>query len=135
MGNLVLLIPFLTALAAVLAKDRMHSIIIIFSYLTFEGMFKLLSGYHPIVHIGVDIAFWGLLSVWIAIAIVSRNTRLPRVPFMKLLTVHVAWIALLVFSPYTFRRHFRTNRDYQRRVNGMSIRKGYPTTRQQKSGP
>jgi len=99
--NLVLLIPLLTAVAAILARDRLHSILIVFSYLAFEGMFKLLSGYHPLVHIGVDIVFWSILAVWIAIAVVARRTQLPRVPFITLLTIHVAWIVMLVFSPYT----------------------------------
>lgn len=101
MRSLIILVPVLTALAAVFVRDRVTAITVFLCYLTVEGFFKLASGYHPLVHIGADIVLWSIVAVWVATAVVSRNTRLPRVPFFTLLVLHAIWVLLLVFSPYT----------------------------------
>jgi hypothetical protein len=101
MRNLVLLIPFLAAIAAVATKDRVLAVLILFCYLTVEGMLKLMSSYHPLVHIGTDIVLWSMVAAWAAIALASGRKRVPRVPFLTLLILHVTWVLLLVFSPYT----------------------------------
>ncbi|KPJ83916.1 MAG: hypothetical protein AMS18_17105, partial [Gemmatimonas sp. SG8_17] len=101
MRYLVLLIPFLAAIAAVATKDRVLAVLILFYYLTVEGMLKLMSNYHPLVHIGTDIVLWSLVAAWAAIALASGRKRLARGPFLTLLLLHVTWVLLLVFSPYT----------------------------------
>ncbi|UCF41480.1 MAG: hypothetical protein JSW43_03875 [Gemmatimonadota bacterium] len=101
MGRLIVLVPLLAAVAALSARNRMLSIVILFGYLTLEGLFKLLSGYHPVVHIGTDIVLWMLVAVWAATALLQGHARLPRVPFFIILVLHVVWVLLLVFSPYT----------------------------------
>jgi hypothetical protein len=101
MSNLILLAPFLAALVALLAKDRLHSVIILLCYLSLEGLFKLMSGYHPIVHIGVDIVLWTMIAAWSMMAILSRRTKIPRIPLLLIVLLHIAWVLLLVFSPYT----------------------------------
>jgi hypothetical protein len=101
MTFLVLLAPFVAAAVALAVKDRVTAILVFLCYLSIEGLLKLLSGYHPIVHIGADIVLWTLVAVWAAAAVLQGRPRLPHVPFFVLVVLHVVWVALLVFSPYT----------------------------------
>jgi hypothetical protein len=76
-------------------------VVVFLVYLSLEGFLKLLSNYHPVVHIGTDIVLWTLISVWVAKAVVRRETKLPAMPMRILILLHVSWILMLVFSPYT----------------------------------
>jgi hypothetical protein len=88
-------------LAALALRSRLLALCLFFSYLTFEGILKLLSGYHPIVHIGADIVLWTMVGYWIVRAVLRGDAGLPRVPMLTVLILHTVWIILLVFSPYT----------------------------------
>ncbi len=101
MGTLALLLPFVAAIVALARASWFWGLMVFFIYLSIEGMVKLTGNYHPIVHIGVDIVLWAIVGVWVAKAILQRRTQLPRVPFFTVLVLHVIWISLLVFSPYT----------------------------------
>ena len=101
MSFLVVGAPFAVAFVAVLFRDKLNAIILFFCYLTVEGLLKLMSGYHPFVHIGADIVLWSLIAVWIAKAIAARRPRVPRVPLATILGLYVVWILMLLFSPYT----------------------------------
>ncbi len=101
MRYLVLLAPFIAAFIALTMRTRTQALVVLFIYLSVEGMLKLLSGYHPVVHIGMDITLYLVLGVWVAGAVARRESRLPRVPFVIVLVLHVAWVMALVFSPYT----------------------------------
>ncbi len=101
MRYLVLLAPFIAAFIALTMRTRTQALVVLFIYLSVEGMLKLLSAYHPVVHIGMDIALYLVLGVWVAGAVARRESRLPRVPFAMVLVLHVAWVMALVFSPYT----------------------------------
>ncbi len=101
MRYLVLLTPFIAAAIALSMRDRLKAMIVFFAYLSVEGFLKLVSNYHPVVHIGSDIMLLSVVGIWIAVAVLRRDTRLPRVPFVVPLILHMVWIVLLVFSPYT----------------------------------
>jgi hypothetical protein len=101
MSTLALLLPFIAAAVALARGSWFWSLLVFFSYLTVEGMVKLVGNYHPIVHIGVDIVLWSIVGVWVAKAVLDRRTHVPKVPFFMVLVLHVVWISLLVFSPYT----------------------------------
>jgi ABC-type multidrug transport system fused ATPase/permease subunit len=101
MSTIALALPFL-AVAVALARARLvWGVFVFFVYLSVEGMIKLAGNYHPVVHIGVDIVLWGILGAWVAKAIIARRTRVLRVPLLTVLVLHVTWVSLLVFSPYT----------------------------------
>lgn len=101
MSTLALLLPFVAAIIALARASWFWGLMVFFIYLSIEGMVKLAGNYHPIVHIGVDVVLWAIVGVWVAKAILQRRTRLPRVPFFTVLVLHVVWVSLLVFSPYT----------------------------------
>ncbi len=101
MRILALIAPFAAGLLAILARDRMTALLIFFGYLSVEGMIKLMGNYHPVVHIGLDIVLWMMIGVWVMRAILARRASLPRVPMLALVGLHVTWIIVLLFSPYT----------------------------------
>ena len=101
MRYLVLLAPFIAAFVALTMRTRAQALVVLFIYLSVEGMLKLVSGYHPVVHVGMDIALYLVLGVWIAGALARREARIPRVPFIFILFLHTAWVVALVLSPYT----------------------------------
>ena len=101
MSTLALLLPFVAAIIALARASWFWGLMVFFIYLSIEGLVKLAGNYHPIVHIGVDVVLWAIVGVWVAKAILQRRTRLPKVPFFTVLVLHVIWISLLVFSPYT----------------------------------
>ena len=101
MSTLALLLPFVAAIIALARASWFWGLMVFFIYLSIEGMVKLVGNYHPIVHIGVDVVLWAIVGVWVAKAILQRRTQLPRVPFFTVLVLHVVWVSLLVFSPYT----------------------------------
>ncbi len=101
MRYVILLAPFVAALLALRMRDRLAAMLVVFMYLSVEGLLKLLSGYHPIIHIGVDILLWIVVAIWMAVALLLRQSRLPRVPFLLPLGFFVVWVVLLVLSPYT----------------------------------
>lgn len=101
MRTLFLLAPLAAAFIALRSRDRLTAIVVFFGYLSVEGLLKLLTDYHPVVHIGADIVLWTLVGVWGAMAILRRDARLPQVPFFLPLVFYVAWVALLILSPYT----------------------------------
>ena len=101
MGTLALLTPFVAAAVALSRTSWFFGLTVFFVYLSIEGLVKLVGNYHPIVHIGVDIVLWTIVTVWLAKAVVERRTGLPRVPFFTLLLLYIIWVSLLVFSPYT----------------------------------
>ena len=101
MSTLALLLPFVAAIIALARASWFWGLMVFFIYLSIEGMVKLVGNYHPIVHIGVDVVLWAIVGVWVAKAILQRRTRLPRVPLFTVLVLHVVWVSLLVFSPYT----------------------------------
>lgn len=101
MSTLALLLPLVAAIVALARASWFWGLMVFFIYLSIEGLVKLVGNYHPIVHIGVDIVLWAIVGVWVAKAILQRRTQLPRVPFFTVLVLHVIWVSLLVFSPYT----------------------------------
>ena len=101
MSTLALLLPFVAAIVALARASWFWGLMVFFIYLSIEGLVKLAGNYHPIVHIGVDIVLWAIVGVWVAKAILQRRTQLPKVPFFAVLVLHVVWVSLLVFSPYT----------------------------------
>ncbi len=101
MSTLALLLPFVAAIVALARASWFWGLMVFFIYLSIEGLVKLVGNYHPIVHIGVDIVLWAIVGVWVAKAILQGRTHLPKVPFFTVLALHVIWVSLLVFSPYT----------------------------------
>jgi hypothetical protein len=75
-------------------------LMIFFAYLSVEGMLKLLTNYHPIVHIGADIILFFILVRWVGNKIITGEP-FERTPYFGLIALHSFWIMIQVFNPYS----------------------------------
>ncbi len=94
-------VPLAVAVLCIWLGRRLLTAIVIFAYLSIEGLLKLLSNYNRIVHVGIDIIVLSVATAWVLDAIVMRRTRLPRLPWVPLILAYAAWIVLEVFNPYS----------------------------------
>ena len=101
MRYFVLLAPFIAAFLALTVRNRTQALVVLFSYLSIEGLLKLVSNYHPVVHLGMDIALLLVVGIWVAGAMARHEAAIPRAPFLFVLLLHTIWVMLLVLSPYT----------------------------------
>jgi len=95
------IIPLAVALLCVWLGRRLLTAVVIFAYLSVEGLLKLLSNYNRVVHVGIDVIVLSVAAAWIVQAVVRRDAHLPRLPWVPLILAYVAWIVLEVFNPYS----------------------------------
>ena len=78
-----------------------YSVFILFLYIGVEGAAKLLSRYHPMIHVGADILIIALSSKAAFILLLDRSELPKRVPFIiRLMGVHFFWFIIVFFNPY-----------------------------------
>lgn len=86
---------------AILALPYSWAICLLFVYLGFEGMAKILTAYNPIVHVGVDLLIVALSARWFVVALLKRQFRIPRFPPLSgLLAAHFVWFLIQFANPY-----------------------------------
>jgi hypothetical protein len=97
-----LLIIFALIGVAVMALPYKWAIRLLFFYVGFEGMAKILSGYNPIVHVGSDLLVLALTAKWFLIFLVKRE-KLPeyKPPLLIIFAVHFVWFLIEFANPYS----------------------------------
>jgi hypothetical protein len=75
---------------------------LLFVFLCFEGMAKLMTNYNPMVHVGADILILTLTARWFLVFLLRRQS-LPalRPPLMPLFAAHFCWFAIQFANPYS----------------------------------
>jgi hypothetical protein len=98
----ILLGAFAVLSLVVVALPYRWAITVLFAYLGFEGMAKLLTGYHPVVHVGADLLV-GALAARVLFSFLLRRIRLPdrRPPLLPLFIAHFAWFFIAFANPYS----------------------------------
>lgn len=71
-------------------------------YIGFEGFLKIISDYHPLVHIGSDVVVV-LLFLRTLLKSFSRGNPLPNhfPPLFALFLFHFSWVVITLFNPYS----------------------------------
>lgn len=98
---LILFMPLVFSILLVAIIPPRLSIGVALAYVTFDGMIKILSGYHPLSHVGADVlvVLLGLRSlIEYAISPPDRNWALP--PFLMVFFVHLGWLTVQILNPY-----------------------------------
>ncbi|MCM2279084.1 MAG: hypothetical protein NDJ89_13495 [Oligoflexia bacterium] len=95
------LVVFGAVAGAVLALPYHWAVRILFAYLGFEGMAKILTGYNPVVHVGADLLVLALTGRWLLAAFL-RRASVPEVlpPLKPLFALHLLWFVIQFFNPY-----------------------------------
>ncbi|HVO35802.1 MAG TPA: hypothetical protein VMT21_09570 [Gemmatimonadales bacterium] len=94
-------IPLLVALLCVWLGQRLLTVVVIFAYLSVEGLLKLLSNYNPIVHVGMDIIVLSVAGAWAVEAIAAHRAHIPQLPWVRAIGLYALWIGLELFNPYS----------------------------------
>ncbi len=92
-------IPVALAVFCVFLGRRQFTALIIFAYLTMEGLLKLLSNYNRVVHIGLDIIVLSLAAWLIVEAVIRREAYLPHLPWARLTAAYAIWVVLQLLNP------------------------------------
>ena len=95
------IVPLAVAVLCVWLGRRLLTAVVIFAYLSVEGLLKLLSNYNRVVHVGIDIIVLSVAASWAVNAIVRRRPHLPPLPWVPLILAYAVWIVLEVFNPYS----------------------------------
>jgi hypothetical protein len=95
------IVPLLVALVCVWLGRRLLTVVVIFAYLSVEGLLKLLSNYNPVVHVGMDLVVLAVAAAWVAQAVTAHRAQLPRLPWARAIAVYALWIVLQLASPYS----------------------------------
>jgi hypothetical protein len=78
-----------------------NAFFVFFFYLGIEGVAKMLSQYHPIIHVGTDIIVLSLLLRTFLSLLLNRAELPKRIPFlMSLLFLHFIWFLIVFMNPY-----------------------------------
>jgi hypothetical protein len=94
-------IPLLVALVCIWLGRRLLTVVVIFAYLSVEGLLKLLSNYYPVVHVGMDHIVLAVAAAWAAQAIAVRQAHIPWLPWVRAIGLYALWIGLELFNPYS----------------------------------
>lgn len=86
-------------IVAILALPTRYSLYIILFFIWFQGFFKIVSGYHPLIHVGADII---VLFLMIKLMIFGQDGESRKLPlFTGIFLVHFIWVAIEYFNPYS----------------------------------
>ena len=98
----ILLLVFGLVAVCVFTLPYRWAIRILFFYLGFEGMAKILSGYNPVVHVGSDLLVVGLTAKWFLTFLMKRE-KLPeyKPPLLVLFGAHLVWFLIEFANPYS----------------------------------
>jgi hypothetical protein len=91
--------PLFCGLIISLLYSRQWQIIVDLSlcYLIMDGMLKIISNYHPLLHIGSDLLIIAATVFWLS-STKSRQDVWP--PLTRLVVFYCLWIILMIFHPY-----------------------------------
>ncbi len=85
-------------LIAIIYVPAQFSLHLIITFIWFQGFFKIVSNYHPLVHVGADLVVMVLL---LKLLFISPNTYKKSPPLVGLFLLHFAWVVVTCFNPYS----------------------------------
>ncbi len=73
-----------------------------FLYIGLEGFLKVVSGYHPVIHVGSDVLviFLTLKTIFESVLGQTKDVRFTP-PFAILFLFHFVWVFITLFNPYS----------------------------------
>lgn len=79
-----------------------HSVLVVLLFISFQGFFKVISNYHPIVHLGADLIMIVLVFKTILQIFFSKTEeKFTQPPLTVLFAIHFGWVAICFFNPYS----------------------------------
>ncbi|MCB0378614.1 MAG: hypothetical protein KDD33_08995 [Bdellovibrionales bacterium] len=88
-----------SAYLILLVPDR-WALFFTFLYIGLEGFFKVISNYHPVVHVGSDVVVIMLCLKVLYRIFFQGITLKEKPPFLPLFLIHFAWLAIVLLNPF-----------------------------------
>ncbi len=85
-------------LAGIIAAPLQASLILVIVFIWFQGFFKIVSNYHPFIHVGADAVVIALLF---KVLFKNMGKRKKTPPLTWLFALHFSWIFIMLFNPYS----------------------------------
>lgn len=85
-------------LAGIIAAPLEASLVLVIIFIWFQGFLKIISNYHPFIHVGADAVVIALLFK-ILFKQMGQNKKSP--PLTWLFAIHFCWIFIMLFNPYS----------------------------------
>ncbi|MCC6138623.1 MAG: hypothetical protein IT287_08315 [Bdellovibrionaceae bacterium] len=85
-------------LIAILYVKTEISLFLIITFIWFQGFFKIISNYNPIVHVGADLVVIALL---LKLLFVKPPKHKKPPPLVGLFALHFCWVIVTCFNPYS----------------------------------
>src|SRR3972149_7578403 len=95
-------IPISLAALIFLSKDWEKSIKLFFCYLSIEGLLKVVTNYHPAIHVGADILLLLICLNWFFTTVVIgfREAKFRKAPITLPIIFFVIWVLIEIVNPY-----------------------------------
>src|SRR3990167_5010359 len=95
-------IPISLAALIFLSKDWERAIKLFFCYLSIEGLLKIVTNYHPVIHIGADVLLLLICLNWFFTTVVIgfRDAKFKKSPMTLPILFFVLWIFVEIANPY-----------------------------------
>lgn len=95
-------IPISLAALIFLSKDWEKSIKLFFCYLSVEGLLKVVTNYHPAIHVGADILLLLICLNWFFTTVVTgfREAKFRKAPITLPIIFFIIWILVEIANPY-----------------------------------
>src|SRR3989338_326576 len=95
-------IPIALAALVFLTKDWERSIKLFFCYLSVEGLLKMVSNYHPVIHVCADILLLLIVLNWFFTTVVTgfREAKFKKAPLTLPILFFIIWIFVEIANPY-----------------------------------
>ena len=84
--------------AGIIAAPLQISLILVLIFIWFQGFFKIVSNYHPFIHVGADAVVIALLFK-VLFKNMGKHKKPP--PLSRLFALHFGWIFVVLFNPYS----------------------------------
>jgi O-antigen ligase len=85
-------------LAGIIAAPLQASLIMVIVFIWFQGFLKIVSNYHPFIHVGADAVVIALLF---KVLFKNKGQRKKPPPLTWLFALHFAWVFIILFNPYS----------------------------------
>lgn len=85
-------------LAGIIAAPLHASLILVIGFIWFQGFLKIVSNYHPFIHVGADAVVIALL-LKVLFKNMGQHKKAP--PLTWLFVIHFSWIFIMLFNPYS----------------------------------
>lgn len=89
----------LATLAGVLLAPLHVALAFVITFIWFQGFFKIISNYNPIVHVGADLVLIALVTKVLFLGLKDNEKKLP--PLSWLFALHFIWVLITYFNPYS----------------------------------